>query len=295
MQLVIFHKVEFTNDLQLNNIHTSQIPDNPPSIHASSQVASHGFQNQTETTSARPGPRKPAPKLNGPVRYSRPTTTTDKFPTFDDVRRITIARPELARWHARGPGMLDRLIPGCFVRVAIGPTDPPVHRLCVVLNTDETKPDRRYAFGGGPTAKYLNLVWGDERSAARWRLFECLVRESARFIGHVPSRDEVLEKIELLENVRVSSSVGPGERRGGSGEVAGVGPPVLARRRELNKLHDFELRVSLVGLEKFGGPNGVRAGYLANKGRVEGRQRFRAPEDDVAMSVEEYRRRRGLT
>ncbi|CAA0837162.1 Unknown protein [Striga hermonthica] len=264
--------------------------------------------------------------LYNPNRPNGPNSRPEP-PTFEDVRRITIARSELERWHARGPATLDRLIPGW--------------RMTEVADSPPLKEE-----------------------------FEHLVRESTRFGGYVPSRDEVLEKIELVENVRAgsdemrigwndgtgggreaarlaelnqrnrvenfknttssggtgwarahdsfsrrwtkprnyyhvggsgheSSLVGPEERSRGLAQMAGVGPHVNRGIREPNKLHDFELRVSLVGLEKFGGPNGVRDGYLANKGRVEGRQGFRVPEDDVAahpraMSVEEYRRRRGL-
>nr|XP_043629175.1 protein RTF1 homolog [Erigeron canadensis] len=68
---------------------------------------------------------------------------------------------------------------------------------------------------------------------------------------------------------------------------------------ESNMLHDFDLPISLAALQKFGGPHGVQAGFMARKQRVEATVGCQVPENDgrrhaLTLSVSDYKRRRGL-
>ncbi|KAL6546639.1 hypothetical protein OROMI_022360 [Orobanche minor] len=133
-----------------------------------------------------------------------------KVPTFEDVKEITIRRSKLAKWFMEP--FFDELIVGCFVRVGIGKSRTgPIYRLCVVRNVDSSDPDRQYKLDNKTTYKYLNVVWGNESSAARWQMamisdsppmreeFDQWVREVERSGGHMPTKQEVLEKREAIQ------------------------------------------------------------------------------------------------
>ncbi|KAK1411279.1 hypothetical protein QVD17_37826 [Tagetes erecta] len=130
--------------------------------------------------------------------------------TFEDVKGITIRRSKLAKWFMEP--FFEELIVGCFVRVGIGKSKSgPIYRLCIVKNVDAADPDRQYKLENKMTHKYLNVVWGNESSAARWQMamisdsppikeeFDQLLREVDRHDGRMPSKQEVLEKREAIE------------------------------------------------------------------------------------------------
>ncbi|XP_057983412.1 protein RTF1 homolog [Malania oleifera] len=133
-----------------------------------------------------------------------------EVPTFDDIKEITIRRSKLAKWFMEP--FFEELIVGCFVRVGIGKSKAgPIYRLCMVRNVDATDPDRYYKLENKTTHKYLNCVWGNESSAARWQMamvsdsaplkeeFDQWVREVERSGGRMPSRQEVLDKSEAIQ------------------------------------------------------------------------------------------------
>ncbi|KAL3627715.1 hypothetical protein CASFOL_029078 [Castilleja foliolosa] len=133
-----------------------------------------------------------------------------KLPTFENIKEITISRSKLAKWFMEP--FFDELIVGCFVRVGIGKSRTgPIYRLCVVRNVDATDPDRQYKLDNKTTHKYLNVVWGNESSAARWQMamisdsppqreeFDQWVREVERSGGHMLTRREVQEKKEAIQ------------------------------------------------------------------------------------------------
>lgn len=130
-------------------------------------------------------------------------------PTFEDIRGITIRRSKLAKWLMEP--FFDDLIVGCFVRVGIGKSKTgPIYRLCVVRNVDSSDPDRQYKLDNKMTHKYLNVVWGNENSAARWQMamvsdsppikeeFEQWVKEVERSGGRMPSKQDVLDKKDAI-------------------------------------------------------------------------------------------------
>lgn len=377
---------------------------------------------------------------------------------YEDVKGITIRRSKLAKWFMEP--FFEELIVGCFVRVGIGKSKSgPIYRLCIVRNVDAADPDRQYKLENKMTHKYLNVVWGNENSAARWQMamisdspplkeeFDQLIREVDRHGGRMPSKQEVLEKrdaiektnsfvysaetvkqmlqekkstirrplnvaaekdrlrrdmevaqmkhddvevekikaklLELeasrqpqqkdkkairlaemnrknrVENFKNASEIKPvnvglkaGEagydpfsRRwtrsrnyyvskpgevaaegnggqavaavgGGDGKAglvatvaaleaaAGAGKLVdtsapVDHGTESNMLHDFELPISLAMLQKFGGPHGVQAGFMARKQRIEATVGCQVAENDgrrhaLTLSVSDYKRRRGL-
>lgn len=133
-------------------------------------------------------------------------------PTFDDIREITIRRSKLAKWIMEP--FFEELIVGCFVRVGIGRSKSgPIYRLCMVRNVDATDPERQYKLENKTTYKYLNVVWGNENSAARWQMamvsdsgpieeeFKQWVREVERTGGRMPSKQDVLEKKEAIKKI----------------------------------------------------------------------------------------------
>lgn len=66
-----------------------------------------------------------------------------------------------------------------------------------------------------------------------------------------------------------------------------------------NMLHNFELPISLTVLQKFGGPQGAQAGFMARKQRIEAMVGCQVPENDgrrhaLTLTVSDYKRRRGL-
>lgn len=391
-------------------------------------------------------------------------SSESKLPTFEDIKEITIRRSKLAKWFMEP--FFDELIVGCFVRVGIGKSrSGPIYRLCVIRNVDASDPDRQYKLDNKTTYKYLNVVWGNESSAARWQMamisdspplkeeFDQWVREVERNGGHMPSKQEVLEKRDAIqktntfvysaatvkqmlqekksatwrplnvaaekdrlrraldvakenddeeeverikaklqeleasrqaqekdskavrlaemnrrnrvENFRNASEMKPvntslkageagydpfsrrwtrsrnyyaananggevaNETNGtatalpdsnGGGRVsaaAGMAATAAAleaaadagklvdtsapvdQGTESNLLHNFELPISLAVLQKFGGPQGAQAGFMARKQRIEATLGCKVPENDgrrhaLTLSVSDYKRRRGL-
>lgn len=389
-------------------------------------------------------------------------------PTFEDIKEITIRRSKLAKWFMEP--FFEELIVGCFVRVGIGRSKSgPIYRLCMVRNVDATEPDRQYKLENKNTHKYLNVVWGNENSAARWQMamvsdsapieeeFKQWVREVERSGGRIPTKQDLLEKREAIkkintfvysaatvkqmlqekksassrplnvalekdrlrrelevaqskndeaemerirtrlveleasrkakesdakaiklaemnrknrvENFKNASELKPvntalkageagydpfsrrwtrsrnyyvskpGEAKGDTEEIPGnngasadlesngrggvvaaeVGMAATAAALEAaadagklvdtsapvdqgtvsNVLHNFELPISLAVLQKFGGPQGAQAGFMAKKQRIEATVGCRVPENDgrrhaLTLTVSDYKRRRGL-
>ncbi|KAK4795717.1 hypothetical protein SAY86_028043 [Trapa natans] len=393
---------------------------------------------------------------------------------FEDIKEITVRRSKLAKWLMEP--FFEELIIGCFVRVGIGMTKSKqrVYRLCIVRNVDGSDPNRQYNLDNKMTHKYLNLVWGNESSAARWQMamvsdsppleeeFNQWVREVDRTSGRMPTKHDVLEKKEAIKKIntyvysaetvkqmlkekksastrplniaaekdrlrreleiaqykddeveierindrlkqleasrqaqrtdakairlaemnrknrvenfknasdlkRVNTELKAGEagydpfsRRwtrsrnyyvskpnnqeeavdGGSSEIAngrsvaatdmgavagagagaaGVGMTATAKALEAaagagklvdtrapvdkgtesNLLHNFEIPISLNALQKFGGPHGALAGFMARKQKIEATVGCRVPKDDVVwhtktLTISDYKRRRGL-
>lgn len=130
---------------------------------------------------------------------------------FEDIKEITIRRSKLAKWLMEP--FFEELIVGCFVRVGIGKTKSgrPIYRLCMVRNVDSSDPDRQYKLENKTTHKYLNVVWGNENSAARWQMamvsdslpleeeYDQWVREVEKNGGRLPSKEDVLEKKEAIK------------------------------------------------------------------------------------------------
>ncbi|MCD7459934.1 hypothetical protein HAX54_042349 [Datura stramonium] len=389
-----------------------------------------------------------------------------QLPTFEDIREISIRRSKLAKWFMEP--FFDELIVGCFVRVGIGRSrSGPIYRLCMVRNVDASDPNRQYKLENKTTSKYLNVVWGNESSAARWQMamvsdspplrdeFDQWVREVERTGGRMPSKQDVLEKKEAIqksntfvysadtvkqmlqqkksatwrplniaaekdrlrremevakmkndeaeverikarlleleasrkvqekddkarrlaemnrknrvENFKNASELRPvnqllkageagydpfsrrwtrstnyfaksaneaaegasngeaaaaaletGDNNGAGGTAdggmaataaaleaaAGAGKLVdtnapVDQGTESNTLHDFDLPISLAVLQKFGGPQGGQAGFMARKQRIEATVGCGVPENDgrrhaLTLSVSDYKRRRGL-
>ncbi|KAK9062594.1 hypothetical protein SSX86_019782 [Deinandra increscens subsp. villosa] len=371
--------------------------------------------------------------------------------TYEDVKGITIRRSKLAKWFMEP--FFEELIIGCFVRVGIGKSKSgPIYRLCIVRNVDAADPDRQYKLENKMTHKYLNVVWGNESSAARWQMamisdsppikeeFDQLIREVDRHGGRMPSKQEALEKREAIEktnsfvysaetvkqmlqekkstirrplnvaaekdrlrrdmevaqmrhdevevekikarlleleasrqgqqkdkkairlaemnrknrveNFKNASEMKPvntglkageagydpfsrrwtrsrnyyvskpgeaaaGEANGGDAQTAAVVATAAAleaaadagklvdtnapvdQGTESNMLHNFDLPISLAALQRFGGAQGVQAGFMARKQRIEATVGCQVPENDgrrhaLTLSVSDYKRRRGL-
>lgn len=130
--------------------------------------------------------------------------------TFEDIKNITIRRSKLAKWFMEP--FFEDMIVGCFVRVGIGKSrSGPIYRLCMVRNVDATDTDRQYKLENKMTHKYLNCVWGNESSAARWQMamvsdssplkeeFDQWVREVKRSGGRLPGKQDVKEKSEAIQ------------------------------------------------------------------------------------------------
>ncbi|KAK7336935.1 hypothetical protein VNO77_17489 [Canavalia gladiata] len=133
-------------------------------------------------------------------------------PSFDDIKEITIRRSKLAKWFMEP--FFEELIVGCFVRVGIGRSKSgPIYRLCMVKNVDASDPDRQYKLENKTTSKYLNLIWGNETSAARWQMamvsdsaplkeeFNQWIKEAERSGGRMPLKQDVLEKKQAIQKI----------------------------------------------------------------------------------------------
>ncbi|XP_058737886.1 protein RTF1 homolog [Vicia villosa] len=385
---------------------------------------------------------------------------TSEKPSFEDIQEITIRRSKLAKWLMEP--FFEELIVGCLVRVGIGRSkNGPIYRLCVVKNVDASDPDRVYKLDNKTTYKYLNIVWGNDSSAARWQMamisdsppleeeFKQWVKEVERSGGRMLTKLDVSEKKQAIqkinsfvysaatvkqmleekkstswrpsnvaaekdrlrteleiaqskndaagaekirtrlqeledsrkaeekdakalrlsemnrknrfENFKNASELRPvnkalkaGEAgydpfsrrwtrsrnyynskqveeaaagnnssgdavgdRGSNGTGAGMVATAEAleaaadagklidtrapvdQGTESNVLHNFELPISLAILQKFGGAQGVQAGFMAKKQRIEGIVGFRVPENDgrshqLTLTVSDYKRRRGI-
>ncbi|CAJ1898462.1 unnamed protein product [Sphenostylis stenocarpa] len=134
--------------------------------------------------------------------------------SFEDIKEITIRRSKLAKWLMEP--FFEELIAGCFVRVGIGRSKfGPIYRLCMVKNVDATDCDRQYKFENKITHKYLNLVWGNETSAARWQMamvsdslpleeeFIQWVKEVEQRGGRMPTKLEVEEKKQAIQKTNL--------------------------------------------------------------------------------------------
>ncbi|CAL1397930.1 unnamed protein product [Linum trigynum] len=134
----------------------------------------------------------------------------DGSPSYEDIREITIRRSKLAKWLMEP--WFDELIVGCFVRVGIGKSrSGPIYRLCLVRNIDAADPDRPYKLENKTTYKYLNVVWGNESSAARWQMamvsdslpteeeYKLWKKEVEKTNGRMPSKQDILEKKEAIK------------------------------------------------------------------------------------------------
>lgn len=132
--------------------------------------------------------------------------------SFQDIKEITIRRSKLAKWFMEP--FFEELIVGCFVRVGIGRSKTgPIYRLCMVKNVDSSDPDRQYKLENKTTYKYLNVVWGNESSAARWQMamisdsppleeeYKQWVKEVERSGGRMPSKQDVLDKKQAINKI----------------------------------------------------------------------------------------------
>ncbi|GLJ08916.1 hypothetical protein SUGI_0098580 [Cryptomeria japonica] len=83
-----------------------------------------------------------------------------------------------------------------------------------------------------------------------------------------------------------------------AGKLVDTEAPV-AEGTKLFSLHDFELTISLNGLQKFGGAQGAHLAFMARKQRIEATCGVQVPSSDgrrhtLTLSVTDYKRRRGL-
>ena len=88
------------------------------------------------------------------------------------------------------------------------------------------------------------------------------------------------------------------EAAANAGKLVDTMAPV-DRGTESNMLHDFDLPISLAALMDFGGPQGLRNGFLARKQKIEATVGMRVPENDggrhaLTLTISDYKRRRGL-
>ncbi|CAL5193885.1 unnamed protein product [Lathyrus oleraceus] len=421
-------------------------PNSSSSSHSGSESRSHSDDEDSDG--------------DGGIIDSDDDKIMSEKPSFEDIQEITIQRSKLAKWLMEP--FFEELIVGCLVRVGIGRSKTgPIYRLCVVKNVDASDPNRLYKLDNKTTYKYLNVVWGNDTSAARWQMamisdsppleeeFKQWVKEVERSGGRMLTKLDVSEKKEAIqkinsfvysaatvkqmleekkstsrrplnvaaekdrlrtelgiaqnkndaagaekiktrlqeledfrkaeekdakalrlsemnrknrfENFKNASELRPvnkalkaGEAgydpfsrrwtrsrnyynskqveeaaagnnssgdavgdRGSNGTGAGMvataealeaaadaGKLVDTRApvdqgTESNILHDFELPISLAILQKFGGAQGVQAGFMAKKQRIEGIVGFQVPENDgrshqLTLTVSDYKRRRGI-
>ncbi|CAM6102901.1 unnamed protein product [Calypogeia fissa] len=131
----------------------------------------------------------------------------------DDIKSITIRRSKLAKWFMEP--FFEDVVVGCYVRIGIGVSNSgqSIYRVCLVKNVDARDPAKQYTFENRHTYKYLNCVWGDENSAARWQMvrasdqaptakeIEDMFREVDRCGGRKLSKAGVNKKREALTKV----------------------------------------------------------------------------------------------
>jgi RNA polymerase-associated protein RTF1 len=83
-----------------------------------------------------------------------------------------------------------------------------------------------------------------------------------------------------------------------AGKLVDTSAPV-DQGTESNTMHNFELEISLIALQKFRGPQGAHAGFMARKQRIEANVGCQVRENDgrrhaLTLTVGDYKRRRGL-
>ena len=88
------------------------------------------------------------------------------------------------------------------------------------------------------------------------------------------------------------------EAAAGAGKLVDTAAPT-DQGTESYLLHNFELPISLTGLQKFGGPQGAQLGLMARKQMIEASVGVKLPENDgrrhsLTLTVSDYNRRRGL-
>lgn len=183
---------------------TKRKPLTAPSLSSSSQSESESrFQSEDEGSTGDGG------MIDSDDERSMPGSDG---PTFEDIKEITIRRSKLAKWLMEP--FFEDLIVGCFVRVGIVRSrSGPIYRLCLVRNVDATEPDRQYKLENKITHKYLNVVWGNESSAARWQMamvsdsapleeeYKQWVKEVERTGGRMLSKQDILDKKEAIQKV----------------------------------------------------------------------------------------------
>ncbi|KAL3701897.1 hypothetical protein R1sor_019919 [Riccia sorocarpa] len=132
---------------------------------------------------------------------------------WQDIKSITIRRSRLHKWFMEP--FFEDVIVGCYVRIGIGVSSSgqSIYRVCLVKNVDATAIEKQYKFENRMTHKYLNCVWGDESSAARWQMVRAsdqpptekeileLFREIERCGGKKPSKADVQDKKEAIAKV----------------------------------------------------------------------------------------------
>lgn len=114
------------------------------------------------------------------------------------------------------------------------------------------------------------------------------------FLGATNDKAEA----KVMGEFGVTATAAALEAAAGAGKLVDTRAPV-DRATEAYTLHNFELPISLAGLQKFGGPHGAPAAYLARKQKIEATVGYKVPEDDgkrhaLTLSVSDYKRRRGL-
>ncbi|CAL0310409.1 unnamed protein product [Lupinus luteus] len=134
---------------------------------------------------------------------------------------------------------------------------------------------------------------------------------SRNYYAAEPSEEAAAAKNSASSTVADSSSNGTGavkagevataealEAAAGAGKLVDTSAPV-DQGTESYLMHNFDLPISLSALQNFGGAQGVQAGFLANKQRIEATMGVRVPENDgkkhaLTLSISDYKRRRGL-
>ncbi|KAK4273382.1 hypothetical protein QN277_021797 [Acacia crassicarpa] len=114
------------------------------------------------------------------------------------------------------------------------------------------------------------------------------------------SRKDIKEEQEAGETrkVGVNATEAALQAAADAGKLIDTAAPV-DRGTETNMLHDFELPISLAVLQKFGGPQGLKHGFLTRKQQVEATVGCQVPENDgrrhvLTLTISDYKRRRGL-
>ncbi|XP_019058310.1 PREDICTED: LOW QUALITY PROTEIN: protein RTF1 homolog [Tarenaya hassleriana] len=214
-------------DDALNELRAKRMKQQDPGAHSKLRDASEGGSGSRDFSSIK---RKPFASSNlssssqsdGERSHSDEEGSTgdggmldsdddmSDVPTFEDIKEITIRRSKLAKWLMEP--FFEELIVGCFVRVGIGRSKSgPIYRLCMVKNVDSTDPDRTYKLENKTTHKYLNVIWGNENSAARWQMamvsdghpleeeYRQWIREVERTNGRLPTKQDVSEKKEAIQ------------------------------------------------------------------------------------------------